>query len=107
MCLLLPLGAGRAAGYLLSQGVDFQGVTLAVSAPEGDDTPRLLERYMGDMEDIARYCRFTAMDRERALAALEAGEVTAVLDLPENFIRGVMWGENPDLRLIVAGPERL
>ena len=46
LCLLLPLGAGRAAGYLLSRGVDFQGVTLAVSAPEGDDTPRLLERYM-------------------------------------------------------------
>lgn len=107
LCLLLPLGAGRAAGYLLSQGVDFQGVTLAVSAPEGDDTPRLLERYMGDMEDIARYCRFTAMDRKQALAALEAGKVTAVLDLPENFIQGVMWGENPDLRLIVAGDRPL
>ena len=43
--LLLSLGAGRAAGWLLSRGVDFSGVTLAVTAPEGDGVPRLLEQY--------------------------------------------------------------
>ena len=37
LCFLLPLAAGQAAGRLLSQGVDFSGVTLAISAPEGDD----------------------------------------------------------------------
>ena len=107
LCLLLPLGAGRAAEALLSQGVDFSGVTLAVAAPEGDEVPRQLERFMGDMEDIAQYCRIVSMEGGAALAALARGEVTAVLDLPENFIRGVMWGENPDLRLIVAGDRPL
>lgn len=107
LCLLLPLGAGRAAGVLLSRGVDFHGVTLAISAPEGDGVPQQLEQFMGDMEDIAQYCRIVSMDEEAALAALERGEVTAVLVLPENFIRGVMWGENPDLRLIVAGDRPL
>lgn len=107
LCVLLPLGAGRAAGLLLSRGVDFQGVTLAVTAPEGDETPRLLERYMGEMEDVSQYCRIVSMDEAEALAALNAGEVTAVLVLPENFIRGVMWGDNPDLRLIVAGDRPL
>lgn len=107
LCLLLPLGAGRAADVLLSRGVDFHGVTLAVSAPEGDGVPQQLEQFMGDMEDIAQYCRIVSMDEEAALAALERGEVTAVLVLPENFIRGVMWGENPDLRLIVAGDRPL
>ena len=43
LCLLLPLAAGQAANFLLSQGVNFAGVTLAVTAPPGDDTPRLLE----------------------------------------------------------------
>ena len=33
LCLLLPLGAGRAAEGLLSQGVGFHGVTLAIAAP--------------------------------------------------------------------------
>lgn len=107
LCLLLPLGAGRAADVLLSRGVDFHGVTLAISAPEGDGVPQQLERFMGDMEDIAQYCRVVSMDEEEALAALERGEIAAVLALPENFIRGVMWGENPNLRLIVAGDRPL
>ena len=107
LCLLLPLGAGQAAGYLLSRGVGFSPVTLAVTAPEGDDVPRLLEQYMGDMEDIAQYCKIVSMDQDAALNALDRGEVTAVLELPENFIRGVMWGDNPDLRLIVAGDRPL
>lgn len=107
LCLLLPLGAGRAAHYLLSQGVGFSPVTLAVTAPEGDEVPRLLERYMGEMEDIAQYCNIISMDQAAALEALERGEVAAVLALPEHFIRGVMQGENPDLRLIVAGDRPL
>lgn len=107
LCLLLPLGAGRAAEVLLSRGVDFAPVTLAITAPEGDAVPRQLEQYMGDMEDIAQYCRIVSMDEGAALAALARGEVTAVLALPEDFIRGVMWGTNPDLRLIVAGDRPL
>ena len=107
LCLLLPLGAGQAANYLLSRGVEFSGVTLAVTAPEGDDVPRLLEQYMGEMEDIAQYCKILSMEEETALDALRRGDITAVLILPENFIRGVMWGENPDLRLVVAGDRPL
>lgn len=101
LCFLLPLGAGRAADILLSRGVDFQVVTLAISAPEGDGVPQQLEQYMGNMEDIAQYCKIVSMDQDAALTALERGEVTAVLELPEDFIHGVMWGTNPDLRLIV------
>lgn len=107
LCFLLPLGAGSAANVLLSRGVEFSGVTLAVTAPEGDDVPGLLEQFMGDMEDIAQYCEILAMEEGEALDALDRGEVTAVLVLPENFIRGVMWGENPDLRLVVAGDRPL
>ena len=107
LCLLLPLGAGQAAGYLLTRGVAFSGVTLAVTAPEGDSVPQLLEQFMGDMEDIAQYCEITAMEGEEAMDALKQGAVTAVLVLPEDFIRGVMWGTNPDLRLVVAGDRPL
>ena len=81
LCLLLPLVAGRSAQQILAQGVNFSGVTLAITAPEGDDTAEQLERYMGGMEDIVRYCRVEAMEEEAALKALEDGEVTAVLAL--------------------------
>ena len=107
LCLLLPLGAGRAAEALLSRGVNFAGVTLAITAPEGDNVPQLLEQFMGEMEDIAQYCDIVALEEGAALEALSRGEVTAVLVLPERFIQGVMWGENPDLRLIVAGDRPL
>ncbi len=107
LCLLLPLVAGRSAQQILAQGVNFSGVTLAITAPEGDDTAEQLERYMGGMEDIVRYCRVEAMEEEAALKALEDGEVTAVLALPREFIQGVMRGTNPDLRLIVAGDRPL
>ena len=107
LCLLRPIGAGAAAQQLLSQGVGLEGVTLAVAAPEGDGTPRQLEQYMNGMEDIAQYCHLVAMEEEQARAALERGEVTAALLLPENFIQGVRYGENPDLRLVVAGDRPL
>lgn len=107
LCVLLPVGAGQAAGWLLSQGVNFSGVTLAITAPEGDSVPQLLEQFMGDMEDIAQYCKIISMGEEEAMEALNRGEVTAVLVLPEDFIHGVMWGDNPDLRLVVAGDRPL
>ena len=47
------------------------------------------------------------MEEHEALEALKNGEVTAVLALPENFIQGVMWGTNPNLRLIVSGDRPL
>ena len=78
LCFLLPFGAGRAAEVLLSRGVDFHGVTLAITAPEGDGVPQKLEQLMGDMEDIAQYCKIVSMDEGAALAALERGEITAV-----------------------------
>lgn len=107
LCLLLPLGAGRAAEALLSRGVDFSGVRLAVTAPEGDGVPQLLEQFLGDLEDLAQYCTFVALEEGEAMDALRRGAVTAVLVLPEDFIQGVMWGTNPDLRLVVAGDRPL
>lgn len=107
LCLLLPPGAGRAANALLTRGVDFSGATLAITAPEGDPVPQLLERFLGDMEDIAQYCTFTALEEGEAMDALRRGEVTGVLVLPEDFIHGVMRGTNPDLRLVAAGDRPL
>lgn len=103
LCALLPLLAGRAAEEALSGGAAFSGITLAVTAPEGDALPGQLERAMGGMADVRQYCRVEAMDREEALAELADGRVTAVLDLPEGFVRGVQSGENPAVRIIVDG----
>ena len=107
LCAAAPLGAGQAARQLLARGVELEGITLAISSPQGDGTAGQLEQYMGGMEDVAQYCRIVAMEEGEAMRALEAGEVTAVLALPQGFIQGVMEGENPDLELVVAGDRPL
>lgn len=101
LCLFLPGMLGRSAEALLMEGVDFSGITLAVTAPENDPIPALLEEFMGHMKDISRYCSFRAMDREEAIRSLAAGDVVAVLELPENFVAGILDGSNPDVTLIV------
>ncbi|MDE7220847.1 MAG: ABC transporter permease [Oscillospiraceae bacterium] len=107
LCALLPLAAGRAAEEALSGGVDFSGIILAVTAAEGDPLPEQLERTIGGMSDVGQYCSLRAMEREEARQALEAGEATAVLDLPENFIRRVQSGENPAVEILVDGSRPL
>ena len=108
LCLVLPLSAGPVVqSLLLSDGVSFSAITLAVTAPEGDPIPGLLEQYMGNMRDVRQYCTFRAMDGAEAAAALERGEVTAILALPEDFIQGVTNGSNPDVQLVVSGDRPL
>lgn len=101
LCCLLPglLGAGAEAA--LSQGAAFSGLQLALTAPEGDGVPAILEKYLNNMEDVRQYCQISAMDYDSALAALEEGRAAAVLALPEGFIRTVQQGGEPEVRLIV------
>lgn len=103
LCAFLPVLGGQIAQTALSQGVDFSGFTLAITAPEGDGTNRLLEQYMTSMEDIQGYCRVQSMGEEEALEALREGRVSAILALPEDFIQGVRQGTNPAVRVIVDG----
>lgn len=101
LCAALPLLAGRTAESALSDGAAFSGVVLAVTGPEEDALPGQLEQALNRMADLAQYCRVTAMEQAAALDALAAGQVTAVLELPENFVRDVQSGHNPGLRIIV------
>lgn len=101
LCLFLALGVGPAMEAALSDGISFRGLTIAVCAPEGDSTPQLIADFAGNMEDIDQYCTFLAMEENEAIEAMQDGDVTAVLVLPEGMIEGILYGTNPDVRLIV------
>ncbi len=101
LCLFLPLCLGPAAETALSQGISFSGITLAIVGPEGSSVPEEAEKLLSNMRDVSQYCQVRAMSRQEALDALEDGEITAVMVLPEGFVSGVMYGTNPDLELIV------
>ncbi len=93
--------AGPAAEALLTDGVDFEGLTIAVTADDGDGAPELIETIGGNLRDVRQYCTFAAMSRGEAESALHGGTVAAVLDLPPGFLRGVMDSTNPDVTLTV------
>lgn len=99
---LLCTAAGPVAGELLDQGVDFTGLTFGVCAPEGDSTAQLLETLTARMKDVSQYATFRSMGPEEAASALEAGELSAVLMLPQDFVGGILGGSNPDVTLIVS-----
>lgn len=103
--LLLPVCAGPVGDALFSRGVEFSGITLAVVAPQGDDTGAVLERLTEGMRDVREYASLRSMTREEAQTALESGEVSAILLLPERFVDGILEGENPDVTLVVS-PDR-
>ena len=107
LCLFLPLFMAPAAESALSRGVDFSGITLALTGAEGDTLPAQLEKLLPNMTDVSRYCRVTALSYDEALESLAAGEVTAVLVLPENLAGGIMNGTNPDVTLVVSGDRPL
>lgn len=107
LCLFLPLTLGTAAQQVLSEGVDFSGIHLVITAPEGDNLPRLLERYLGQMQDVRAYCTVEAMEERAALQALEAGNAAAVLRLPPDFLQGILDGTNPDVQVVVGGDQPL
>ena len=107
LCLFLPLTLGTAAQQVLSKGVDFSGIHLVITAPEGDALPQLLERYLGQMQDVRAYCTVEAMEERAALQALEDGSATAVLRLPPDFLQGILDGTNPDVQVVVGGDQPL
>ena len=107
LCICLPICLAPAAEALFSQGVSFSGITLAVTAPEGDPVPQLLEEILPSMQDISQYCQVKAMGRAEAEESLRQGDVTAVLVLPEGFVQGILYGENPDVELIVPADRPL
>lgn len=105
--LLLPLCAGPVADGLLSDGVSFSGLTLAVVAPEDDSTGVLLEELTGKMQDVSRYATFHTMTHSQACQALEDHQVTAILLLPEDFVNGILGGSNPDVTVVVREDQPL
>lgn len=105
LCTALPLFIGPVVQDALSQGVGFEGIHLALTAPEDETVVQTVEQFLPSMADVSRYCHITAMDLPEAERALSQGDVTAILVLPENFIDGILTGANPDVKLILSAQQ--
>lgn len=101
LCLVAPLLLGSAVEDSFSRGVEFEGITLALTCGEEDENLHLVRQFLNSMEDMSRYVTFVSMEQSLAMEALEKGEVTAVLHVPWEFVLGIMSGENPDITVYV------
>lgn len=104
LALLLPVGAGALLASALSPEGGFAGLTVAL-ADEGageDGATRRLTAALISFSGTEGYCQWVAMEPDEARAALEAGEVTAVLLLPEGFLDSVLSGENLPVTLLTS-----
>lgn len=102
LCFLLPVSLGPVANAALSRGIDFDSLTLAIVAPEDESLQEQLVQILSGMQDLRRYCQIVSMSGEEAEDAMEAGEITAALVLPENFVSNILNGSNPDVTLLVS-----
>ena len=101
LCLVAPLILGSAVEESFSQGVEFEGITLALTCGAEEENLHLVRQFLNSMEDMSRYVTFRSMEQSLAMEALQKGEVTAVLYVPWEFVLGIMSGENPDIIVYV------
>lgn len=101
LCFLLPVMLGPVANAALSKGIAFDSLKLAIVAPEDESMQEQLVQILSGMQDLRQYCQIVSMSGEEAEEAMETGEITAALILPENFVSKILNGSNPDVTLLV------
>lgn len=108
LSVVLSAGAGVVMEQLLTADSGFTGLTLGICGAEGEEelTRRLVSTaaLTAGVED---YCAIQAMTEEEGRAALEEGELTALLLLPEGFLDSVLTGENKPVTLLTDGRQPL
>lgn len=82
-------------------------VPVGVSMPEDDPLARQVVRMLSTLDSVKSVCDFEYMNREAGLEALEKGELYAVLDVPENFVQGIMNGDNIPVTVWMAKDMRI
>jgi len=79
-------------------------VAVGVSVPQKDRLASQVVKMVSSLESVGSVCDFQYMDRDSCLQELEKGNLYAVLDVPEGFVRDIMNGTNtPVIVWLCAG----
>lgn len=69
-------------------------VPVGVVIPSEDVLAKKAIQMLGSLDSVKSVCDFEYRNRDACLAALEKGELYAVLEVPEGFVQDIMSGEN-------------
>lgn len=98
---MLALAAAAALGasrVLYADSVTGR-VAVGVSLPEEDALAKQVMKMVSSLDSVESVCDFQYMDRESCLQKLEAGELYAVLDIPEGFVEDIINGTNTPVKV--------
>ena len=76
-------------------------ITVGVVLPKGDAVARKAVSMLSSLESVKSICDFEYMDGEEGLRRLETGELYAVMEVPEGFVRDIMNGTNTPIRILL------
>lgn len=76
-------------------------ITVGVVLPEGDVLAKKAMAMAGSLESVKSICDFEYMGREESLEKLKAGEIYAVMEVPEGFVQDIMNGTNTPVRIVL------
>ena len=85
-------------------------VSVGVVIPEDDAVGKKVIAMVSSLDSVKSICDFRYMGRTESLEQLKAGKIHAVMDIPEEFVQGIMNGTNTPVKIVLSrktGPEGL
>ena len=93
--------AAFAGVKLLSNEENTEKMRVALVIQDESKYTRMALTYLFEEESVKEMCEFVEMDEEEAGASLRAGEVFAVVIIPQDFLAGVLSGINIPARIVL------
>ncbi len=95
LVMLIMLIAGTfLVSHFVFQSTVFEKLNVGMVIPKEEGETRLISQVMSAMESVNSICEFSYLEQEEALIKLEAGELQAVISLPDSFYQDVYTGIN-------------
>ena len=84
---------------ILSSNENFALAQIGVVIPKDEALTEYVTSYIEGMESVKSICRFNYMEEKEALNEFEAGNLAAVVVIPDGFYHDVQVGLNPPARI--------
>lgn len=76
-------------------------VAVGVVLPKEDALAKQMVSMISSLDSVKDMCDFRYMEREESLDGLRRGELSAVMEMPEDLIEGIMDGTNPEVSILL------
>ncbi len=95
----IALLAGRALYGDAAAGRIAVGVVL----PKEDALAKQMISMISSLDSVKSMCDFRYVEQEEGIKELQEGTLSAVMDMPDGLIQGIMDGTNPSVRIVMPG----